>query len=119
LAPDHYRTDRRLIEVHFGDWTGKTPDELKADDPEFRRHRRRDKWNIVPPGRGAESYRMLLDRFKPWFDSLSQPTVCVTHGGNIRAVFYMVDKLSDDEAANMAVPQDKVLRLKDGKLEWL
>lgn len=119
IEPSDYSTDRRLIEVHFGDWTGRTPDELKADDPEFRRHRRRDKWNIVPPGEGAESYRMLLNRFKPWFDGLTRPTICVTHGGNIRAVFYMVDKLSDDEAANMAVPQDKVLRLKDGRLEWL
>lgn len=119
LAPDEYRTDRRLIEVHFGDWTGRTPDELKSDDPDFRRHRRRDKWNIVPPGEGAESYRMLHDRFQPWLDGLTQPTVCVTHGGNIRAVFYRIENLSDDDAANMAVPQDKVLRLEGGRLEWL
>ena len=119
LPAEEYRTDRRLIEVHFGDWTGFTPDELKEKDPEFRRHRRRDKWNIVPPGEGAESYRMLQDRVRPWFDGLAQPTVCVTHGGVIRAVARIVETLSDDAAASMAVPQDRILRLENGKLEWL
>lgn len=119
LEPRDYVTDKRLIEVHFGDWTGYTPDQLKEKDPEFRRHRRADKWNIVPTGEGAESYAMLLARFRPWFETLERPTVCVTHGGNVRAVFLLVEGLSDDAAANHAVPQDKVLRLKDGKLDWL
>ena len=86
LPPTGYRTDRRLIEVNFGDWTGRTSDELKADDPEFRRHRRQDKWNI-------RSVRRRARRATPcsWRDSsrgstdLEKPTVCVTHGGNIRA----------------------------------
>lgn len=119
LPLEGYSTDRRLIEVNFGDWTGWTPDELKADDPEFRRHRRKDKWNIVPPGEGAESYAMLLTRFRPWFEKLERPTVCVTHGGNVRAVYHLVEKLSDDAAANLPVPQDKILRYESGKLDWL
>ncbi|HEY5818452.1 MAG TPA: histidine phosphatase family protein [Mesorhizobium sp.] len=119
LPRDGYRQDSRLVEVHFGDWTGFTPDQLKQQDPEFKRRRRSDKWNIVPPGDGAESYQMLLLRMRPWFEELSQPTVCVTHGGGIRVAFRLLGGLGDDEAANMEVPQDKVLRLQDGALDWL
>ncbi len=54
---------------------------------------------------------MLLERVKPWFDALDRPTVCVTHGGVMRTLFRMVAGVSEDEAANLEVPQDRVLRL--------
>lgn len=117
LTVDDYATDQRLVEVHFGAWTGFTPDQLKDNDPEFRRHRRADKWNIVPPG--GESYAMLATRFRPWLEERTRPTICVTHGGIMRATFRLLGGLGDDEAAVMAVPQDKVLRLQAGSLEWL
>ncbi|MGX5840730.1 histidine phosphatase family protein [Mesorhizobium sp. ArgA1] len=119
LDPDAYRTDPRLVEVHFGDWQGFTFAELEAHSPGSPKARRRDKWNFHPPGEDAESYQMLLERVKPWFDALDCQTVCVTHGGVIRTLFRMVEGVSEHEAANLAVPQDRVLRLQDGRLEWL
>ena len=38
-----------------------------------------------PPGRTGESYEMLQERVAPWLGELSRPTVCVTHGGVVRA----------------------------------
>ena len=119
LDPAAYRTDPRLVEVHFGDWQGFTFAELDASDPGSSARRDRDKWNFVPPGQGAESYQMLMERVRPWFDAVDSPTVCVTHGGVLRCVFRMMDAMSETEAALVDVPQDRLLRLANDGLEWL
>ena len=119
LDPRLYRTDPRLIEVHFGDWQGHTFVELEARQPGSTGARSKDKWGFVPPGVKGESYQMLLERFRPWFEALERPTVCVTHGGIIRAVFRMVEDMPPRQAARLEVPQDRVLRLSGGRLDWL
>ncbi|RWM24170.1 MAG: histidine phosphatase family protein [Mesorhizobium sp.] len=119
LDPQAYRTDPRLVEMSFGDWQGFTFPELEARHLGSGRERRLDKWNFLPPGEGAESYQMLLERVKPWFDALDRPTVCVTHGGVVRALFRMVLGMPEKEAANLNVPQDRLLRLEGRRLEWL
>jgi broad specificity phosphatase PhoE len=119
LDPKDYRTDARLIEVHFGDWQGSTFAELEARAPGSTKARRRDKWNFRPPGPAGESYEMLKARFLPWLESVMRPTVCTTHGGIIRAVFRIVADLPEREAAAMHVPQDRVLKLEDDGLEWI
>lgn len=119
LDPAGYRTEALLKELHFGDWQGFTFAELEARAPGSTAGRDDDKWNFVPPGAGAESYAALALRISPWLEALKRPTVCVTHGGVIRSVFRLIGGLSELEAATMTVPQDLVLRLKDGKLTWL
>ena len=119
LDPSAYRTDPRLVEVHFGDWQGFTFAELDASDPGSSARRDRDKWNFVPPGQGAESYQMLMERVLPWFDALDRNTVCVTHGGVLRCVFRIMDAMSETEAALVDIPQDRLLRLANDRLEWL
>jgi probable phosphoglycerate mutase len=56
---------------------------------------------------------------KPWLDAVAQDTVCVTHGGVIRAIFALTGTLARSEAAILPVPQDRVLRLAGGTLEWI
>ena len=119
LPPEGYRTEPRLMEVHFGDWQGFTYPELEKRQPGCTAARFQNKWGFVAPGSGGESYQMLLDRVKPWFDALEQPTICVTHGGVIRVLFKLVENMQVADAAAMDVVQDKVLRLKDSSLEWL
>jgi probable phosphoglycerate mutase len=89
LDPAAYRTDSRLMEINFGDWQGFTFAELEADYP------------------GA--YRK----------GLAGDTVCVTHGGVIRALFRLAGGLSKDGAAAIEIPQDQVLRMSGGRLDWL
>lgn len=119
LDPLAYRTDVRLIEVNFGDWQSFTFAELEKQSPGASRFRALDKWNFQPPGEGAESYQMLLERVKPCFDGMKGQTVCVTHGGVMRTLFRFVLGMAEDEAANLDIPQDRVLRLHGNSLEWL
>jgi broad specificity phosphatase PhoE len=119
LDPDGYTTDERLIEVHFGAWQGLTFAELEAREPGSTKARRRDKWNYCPPGPLGESYEMLRLRVLPWLECLTRPTVCVTHGGVMRVVFRTVENLAEREAAALSIPQDRVLRLRSGNLEWI
>ncbi len=119
LDPLAYRTDPRLVEISFGDWQGFTFAELEERCPGSTDGRRHAKWDFQPPGDGAESYEMLLERIRPWLDVLRQPTVCVTHGGVIRCLFRLVADLSKQEAAGLEVPQDRLLRLEGRSLEWL
>lgn len=119
LEPTAYRTDARLMEVHFGDWQGHTFAELEARQKGSTAARSRDKWNFVPPGVHGESYQMLLERVRPWFEALERPTVCVTHGGVIRAIFRLVANTPPREAAALEISQDRVLKLEGGKLTWL
>lgn len=118
LEPGAYRTDPRLMELHFGDWQGFTLAELEANEPGSTAPRSRDKWRFLPPGEKAESYEMLARRIAPWLETVEKPTVCVTHGGIVRCVFHLVQGMPGDEAAGMLVPQDQVLELKEGRLIW-
>ena len=119
LDPSAYRTDSRLVEVDFGDWQGHTFAELEAVDPGCFARRQVDKWAFVPPGEGAESYAQLAGRVKPWLEAVSRDTVCVTHGGVMRAVFSLVGALAPNEAVMLTIPQDRILRLRRGRLEWI
>jgi broad specificity phosphatase PhoE len=114
-----YRLEPLLIEVHFGDWQGFTLDEIEARTPGSTAARALDKWGFLPPGAGAESYGMLLSRVRPWFEELTLPTVAVTHGGVMRAMFRMVAGMPAGEAAALEIPQDRVLRVEGPKLDWL
>lgn len=119
LPVEAYRTDPRLIEVHFGAWQGMTAPEIEKVLPGSVGARERDKWGFLPPGEGAESYVALSERVRPWLEELARPTVCVTHGGVIRALLLMKGALSRAEAESIEVPQDRVLRLENGRLDWL
>ncbi|WP_019169833.1 histidine phosphatase family protein [Pseudaminobacter salicylatoxidans] len=119
LPAQGYRTDARLVEVHFGDWQGFTLAEVEASAPGSTAARARDKWDFVPPGDEGESYEMLLARVRPWFDELERPTVCVTHGGILRVAFRLVEAMPATDAAALEIPQDRVLRLRGGHLDWL
>ena len=124
LDPAGYRTDPCLVEVNFGDWQGHTFSELEAVDPGCFARRQADKWAFVPPGEGAESYAGLAARVRPWLEGVARDTVCVTHGGVMRAVFSLVGAMAPNEAVMLPIPQDRILRWADGRLaggqlEWL
>ncbi len=53
LPPNGYRTEPRLMEVHFGDWQGFTYAELEARQPGSTAARLPDKWGFVRAGRRA------------------------------------------------------------------
>ena len=114
-----YRTDPQLMEMHFGDWQGTTEDDIAKVHPELIAARVADKWNFLPPGEKAESYAMLAKRVKDWVEKVEGDTVCVTHGGCLRSIMHIYGGLSEPEAANFMVDQDRILRFDENGLEWL
>ena len=121
LPPQDYRIEERLREVSFGDWEGSTLKELKRVTPERVAARRAAKWDFIPPGDDAESYEILCWRIGSWLASVDRPTVCVCHGGVIRAVFRLIGEMPKDEAAEIGIPQDRVLHIDTAarRVEWL
>jgi probable phosphoglycerate mutase len=119
LSPSDFRVDPRLMEVHFGDWQGFTYAELEARSPGCTAERTRSKWRFVPPGVDAESYETMALRIRSWLDEIERPTICVTHGGVMRAIFHWLENMPGDEAARLDIPQDRILRVENNRLEWL
>jgi probable phosphoglycerate mutase len=117
--PAAYRLDDRLKEIAYGDWQGLTLAETQRLFPELHSARMRDKWNFVPPGEGAESYAMQTRRFASWLSEVDRPTVCVTHGGILRCAWHLAGGLSARESGGIEIPQDRILRLEEGRLDWL
>jgi probable phosphoglycerate mutase len=121
LPPRDYRTDPRLVEVSFGAWEGFTLKELKATEAERIAERNRVKWDFIPPGEDAESYEIMSWRVGSWLQSVDRPTVCVTHGGVIRALFRLIGDIAKQEAAEIEIPQDRILKIDPRQkiIEWL
>lgn len=111
VPPKDYRTDERLVEVSFGAWEGFTLKELKITEPERLAERKAGKWDFIPPGEDAESYEILSWRVGSWLTSVEQPTVCVSHGGVIRTLFRLIGDVAKEEAAEIPIHQDQILKV--------
>ena len=119
LLPGNYRIDERLKEICFGDWEGHTGQEIKAVDRAKHRERREKKWDFMPPGDLAESYEILSWRVGSWLRALEQPTIAVCHGGVIRCIFKLAGGVPPMDAANIDIPQDRILVYSEDRLEWV
>jgi len=81
--------DARLIELGFGAWEGRTPDELTAADPETLNRFRSNPLMHAPPG--AEPLTAFRDRIISAWDSLlerhdGKHVLVVAHAGVIRMI---------------------------------
>jgi probable phosphoglycerate mutase len=121
LDPLAYRLDDRLKELSFGDWEGFTLAELAKTSPERVAARAERKWGFIPPGQDAESYEILSWRIGAWLNSVERQTVCVSHGGVIRSCFRLIGGMDEDEACDINIPQDRILKIdRDaGNIGWM
>lgn len=117
LEPKDYETDRRLIEITFGDWEKSTLAELSAKYQFDIERRQLNKWNFTPPG--GESYAAGAVRVEPVIAELRSPTVFVTHGGIIRAVRHLIEGMDGNDAAQLSIPQDKIYHYDGDVGGWL
>lgn len=119
LDPDDFATDERLKEIHFGDWQGFTLSQIGEREPDGLALRKRDKWNFIPPGMGAENYEQLADRVAPVFENLGRPAIVTAHGGITRAFLRRFAGLPAHEAAQADIFQDRILRFEAGVTAWV
>jgi broad specificity phosphatase PhoE len=84
LAAQGYGVEPALSEISFGAWEGFTLAQLHARDPQRIAAREHDKWRFLPPG--GESYQMVAERMRAWYDGLAGDTVVVAHGGTARGL---------------------------------
>ncbi len=109
--------ENKLIEFSFGDWEGWTLEEIKEREPELYWEREKDKWRTCMPN--GESYQMLSERVGEWFYNLDKPTVVIGHGGVLRIVRYLLEKVPELEAPMLKTPQDKIYFWNGQKASWI
>jgi probable phosphoglycerate mutase len=117
LPRQGYRLDDRLKEVHYGAWEGRLASDLPRDDPAGIAERRLDPYHWRP--RGGESYADLMARTTQWLDSVVRDTIAVSHGGVSRTLRGRVLGIAPADLLHLDVPQDRVLVLRRGQIEWL
>ena len=61
----------------------------------------------------------LTKRVNAWLATIKHDTVVVSHGGVSRALRGSVVPVSRDEVPRLKVPQDRILMLRRGFMDWL
>ena len=117
LDPKAFRLEPQLMEVHYGHWEGHLASELAETDPQGVAAKALDPFGWRPTG--GESYADLMDRIAAWLKTVERDTVAISHGGVSRVARGAVLGLATAEVPYLDVPQDKVLILRDGGMEWL
>jgi probable phosphoglycerate mutase len=117
LDPADYRTDARLREIHGGDDQGRLSHEIKTAIERDAGECPDARWHFQHPG--GESYAMLYQRFTGWLETVKRDTVITGHGGVMRCLRRYVEGLDAEQALQMPVPQDRLVIIRDGALEWI
>ena len=119
LDPSEIEHEPRLMEFSFGDWQGRTFDEIDAAEPGAVARRKDDLWHFRPPG--GESYADLSARVAPWVSTLKDwaKLIVVCHGGTGRAVRGRYAGLTPAQVLALSHRQDELYRLNDGGFEVL
>lgn len=107
--------DARLIELGFGAWEGRTPDELTAADPETLNRFCRDPVVHAPPG--AEPLTAFRDRIISAWDNLlehhdGKHVLVVAHAGVIRMVVAHVLNVPLQHLFRLQVPNAGITRIR-------
>jgi alpha-ribazole phosphatase len=104
----------RLMEIHFGDWEGKTAAELEKQDKQAFYAFYDDPLTNTPPG--AESLTAFQNRVcSAWQDIQHQyqqrHVLVVTHGGSIRIILAQVLKMPLEAIFRLDVPYAAISRI--------
>lgn len=95
-----YSIEDRVKEIGFGDWEGKTPKEILAEDSEALNHFYKDPVNNRP--RGAEPLETFSQRVWQAYQNIAenyqdQHILIVAHAGVARAITANILKMSLDD----------------------
>lgn len=79
------QAEPRIREANLGEWEGMLAEEIPLRYPDLVEARRRDPFNVPPPGEQAENVASIAGRASQAMDAISrhhngQPVLVVTHG---------------------------------------
>jgi len=117
LNPDTFSIAPEIAELSYGHWEGELAAELPTKDPKGVAEKAANPYGLRP--RGGESYYDLEARISDWLGKLSANTVAVSHGGVSRVARGALLGLDRAVVPFLEVPQDKILKLTDGKMLWI
>jgi broad specificity phosphatase PhoE len=114
-----FGTDERLREVTLGSWDGLFRDEIAARSPGiFETHGSYEWYFHSVDGEGYDAFHARLAAFLQ--DALTRPVqIIVAHGVVSRVLRGLYAGLLRDAALSLPVPQDRIFRLSEGRVEEL
>lgn len=113
LASDEKITyDKRLMELHFGQWEGKNWTEIHHS-VEGKQWFANYQKQACP---GGEGYLDLRQRIQDFHDELGQlpadnQILIISHGGPLRILYGLIRKLSAEETFELAIDYGQLIRL--------
>lgn len=117
LDSSEYRTDERLVEIHFGEWEGLDWQQIAERQPDHYEARQSDPLNFIPAG--GENYPHVFERVGSLLNSLQRDTVVVAHAGVLRSCLALLTDVPDSEVPLLEIPQDQVLMIRGGQFAWM
>lgn len=112
-----YTTDRRLMEIDYGNWQGSTTKELRRVDQQMVEDYYSDQWNFNT--HGGESYSQLSHRALEWLFQTQYNTVVVGHRGINRCLQGYIEEVDQPVIPSLEVPQDKIMQIEGAHINWL
>ena len=113
------RIDDRLQEFHYGEWEGKSADELKEDDPDIISRYYHDPYNHRPPG--AEYVVDFVQRVEGAYSEMlethpGEHLLIIAHAGVIRAIIAHALKAPPETIFRMHIETGQLSRIRmDGE----
>jgi broad specificity phosphatase PhoE len=113
------RNEERLKEVSLGAWAGHTRAEVQARWPDGIAGSNRYNWYFRSPD--GETYDEVAGRLGEWLEANAQRErlVIVTHGIASRVLRGLYAGLAVEDALQLEVARDAVIRLADGQIAKL
>jgi len=106
----------RLRELSFGSWDGLRRSEIAALRPGIFDGEGYHEWYFATPD--GETYEIFAGRVGAWLaETGNGPLIVVTHGVVTRVLRGLYAGLPRAEAMRLSVPQDRIFRLADGRIE--
>jgi probable phosphoglycerate mutase len=114
--PRPIRFDERLREISLGSWDGLDKRDIRRRAPDvFTGQGSRWEWYFHSPD--GETYDAFAGRIAAFLADLGPaPVIAVSHGVATRVLRGLYAGMPRDEALRLAVPQDRIFRMKGGAI---
>lgn len=109
--------DERLVEISYGEFEGQLQADLTMEQMPPHGQRDENFWYSRP--QNGESFDDVTERVRAVLHEIDRPTIMVAHGGIARVMRHMIEDARQVDVVNWPVPQDGIMRFKNGQMAFL